>query len=275
MIACSVAFIHRLTSAASVVAVAFGLVACKQETKRSENPPTVVQVETVTLTEYAPTVRLTGDIRAEVESDLSFRVSGRIIERTVDVGDHVTADQVLARLDPQQQQATVTAAEAAVQAAEAVLRQATSTYERQKALLAKGFTTKRDHDAGRGSLPHGPSLARCGTGPAWHSPRPAFLHRPAGGRSRRHHRPQCRDGAGRAGRTERFLDRAGRPARRGVPRLRVDLHQRTRRARHRADAGVRSGCEGKGHRSRGLSDGGGVQRNRQGQGRHREIRRQR
>ena len=58
----------------------------------------------------------------------------------------MTADQVLARLDPQQQQATVTAAEAAVQAAEAVLRQATSTYERQKALLAKGFTTKREHD---------------------------------------------------------------------------------------------------------------------------------
>ena len=99
----------------------------------------MVQVETVTLTEYAPTVRLTGDIRAKVESDLSFRVSGRIIERTVDVGDHVTADQVLARLDPQQQQATVTAAEAAVQAAEAVLRQATSTYERQKALLTEGL----------------------------------------------------------------------------------------------------------------------------------------
>ena len=64
MIACSLAVIHRLTSAAFVVAVALGLVACKQETNRSENPPTVVQVETVTLTEYAPTVRLTGDIRA-------------------------------------------------------------------------------------------------------------------------------------------------------------------------------------------------------------------
>ena len=146
MIACSVATIHRLTSAACVVAVALGLAACEQETNRSENPPTVVQVETVALTDYAPTVRLTGEIRAEVESDLSFRVSGRIIERTVDVGDHVTADQVLARLDPEQQQATVTAAEATVQAAEAVLRQATSTYERQKALLAQGFTTIREHD---------------------------------------------------------------------------------------------------------------------------------
>jgi RND family efflux transporter MFP subunit len=146
MIACSLAAIHRLTSAACVAAVVLALVACKQETNLSENPPTVVQVETVTLSEYAPTVRLTGDIRAEVESDLSFRVSGRIIERTVDVGDQVTADQVLARLDPQQQQATVTAAQAAVQAAEAVLREATSTYERQKALLAEGFTTKREHD---------------------------------------------------------------------------------------------------------------------------------
>ena len=129
------------------MAVAFALAACTPETKRSENLPTVVQVETVTLSEYARTVRLTGDIRAQVESDLSFRVGGRIIERTVEVGDHVTADQVLARLDPEQQQATVTAAEAGVQAAQAVLREATSTYQRQKALLAEGFTTKRDHDA--------------------------------------------------------------------------------------------------------------------------------
>jgi RND family efflux transporter MFP subunit len=52
----------------------------------------------------------------------------------------------LARLDPQQQEATVTAAEAAVRAAEAVLREATSTYQRQKALLVQGFTTTRDHD---------------------------------------------------------------------------------------------------------------------------------
>ena len=147
MIACSLPVTHRLTSAALVAAVALGLAACKGETKRAENPPTAVQVETVALADYAPTVRLTGDIRAAVESDLSFRVSGRIIERTVDVGDHVTADQVLARLDPQQEQATVAAAEAGIQAAEAVLREATSTYERQKALLGEGFTTKRDHDA--------------------------------------------------------------------------------------------------------------------------------
>lgn len=123
-----------------------GLAACQREVSRPPSFPTMVQVETVALTDYAPTVRLTGEIRAKVESDLSFRVAGRVSKRLVEVGDHVAADQVLATLDPQQQQATVTGAEAAVQAAQAVLREATSTYERQKALLVQGFTTKREHD---------------------------------------------------------------------------------------------------------------------------------
>lgn len=123
-----------------------GLAACQEQTSGPENPPTAVQVEAAALVDYAPAIRLTGEIRARVESDLSFRVAGRITERLVNVGDHVTADQVLARLDPQQQQATVTSAEAAVASAEAVLRQATSSYERQKALLARGFTTQREHD---------------------------------------------------------------------------------------------------------------------------------
>jgi RND family efflux transporter MFP subunit len=122
------------------------LTACQDQTSGPENPPTVVQVEAAALAGYAPTVRLTGEIRARVESGLSFRVAGRITARLVNVGDHVTAGQVLARLDPQQQQATVTAAEADVASAEAVLRQATATFARQKALLARGFTTQRDHD---------------------------------------------------------------------------------------------------------------------------------
>jgi membrane fusion protein, multidrug efflux system len=146
MISCSLADAHRFAPARFVLVIVLGLAACQQQTSRPENPPTVVQVETATLTDYAPTVRLTGEIRAQVESDLSFRVSGRITERTVNVGDHVTADQVLARINPQEQQASVTAAEATVAAAEAVLRQATSTYRRQKELLAQGFTTQREHD---------------------------------------------------------------------------------------------------------------------------------
>ncbi|WP_248306831.1 efflux RND transporter periplasmic adaptor subunit [Bosea sp. AAP35] len=123
-----------------------GLSACQEKTSGPQNPPTAVQVEAAALSDYAPTIRLTGEVRPRVESELSFRVAGRIAERLVNVGDHVTADQVLARLDPQQQRATVTSADAAILSAEAVLRQATSSYERQKALLARGFTTQREHD---------------------------------------------------------------------------------------------------------------------------------
>jgi membrane fusion protein, multidrug efflux system len=146
MTSCTLADTRRLAPAGLVLMTALSLTACQQEESRPPSLPTMVQVETVSLADYAPTVRLTGEIRAKVESDLSFRVAGRISERLVDVGDHVAADQILATLDPQQQQATVTAAEAAVQAAQAVLREATSTYERQKALLVQGFTTKRDYD---------------------------------------------------------------------------------------------------------------------------------
>jgi len=96
--------------------------------------------------EYAPTVVLTGEIRARVENDLSFRTSGRIVERTADVGSHVTADQVIARIDPNEQQANLDAAQATFEAAQAQLRLASSTFERQKTLLAQGFTTRREYD---------------------------------------------------------------------------------------------------------------------------------
>ena len=46
-----------------------------------ENPPTLVSTQVVALVSYAPTISLTGEIKARVQNDLSFRVSGRIIAR--------------------------------------------------------------------------------------------------------------------------------------------------------------------------------------------------
>jgi RND family efflux transporter MFP subunit len=128
------------------LSAALGLSACHPEEARTEKPATVARVTRARLAEYGPTVRLTGEIQAEVQSDLSFRVGGRVTERLVDVGDHVTAGQVLARLDPQQQQATLTAAAATVAAAEATLGQRKANFERQQALIGQGYTTQRQHD---------------------------------------------------------------------------------------------------------------------------------
>ncbi|MBP0574853.1 biotin/lipoyl-binding protein, partial [Mycobacterium tuberculosis] len=84
-------------------------------------------------TPYVQTFSLTGEIAARVQSDLSFRVGGRVIERKVDIGNHVEPGQVLAILDSKVQEADVAGAVAAVQAAEAKLRQVASNFERQKA----------------------------------------------------------------------------------------------------------------------------------------------
>lgn len=127
------------------------LSACGEEAA-PPSPPLRVVVQTVQRSEYSPTVSLTGEVIARVVSELSFRTSGRVVDRRVEIGDHVTADQILATLDPEEQQANVTAARAGVQAAEAQLRQTTSAFDRQRTLLTQGFTTRREHDQAEEAL---------------------------------------------------------------------------------------------------------------------------
>lgn len=122
------------------------LVACRQQEVDRRKPTTAVPVQEVATTDRIQAIRVTGEIRARVESALSFRVAGRITERNVDVGAHVTADKVLAKVEPTEQQANVAAATAGVAAAEARLQQVSAAFDRQKALMARGYTTRRDYD---------------------------------------------------------------------------------------------------------------------------------
>src|SRR5689334_13076147 len=101
-----------------LVLAAAALTACGEGATPNQ-APAIVGTQIVALTSYAPTVVLTGEIKARAQNDLAFRVSGRITARNIDVGAHVTADQVLAEIDPQEQQANLAAAEANQQAAEA------------------------------------------------------------------------------------------------------------------------------------------------------------
>ena len=107
---------------------------------------------TTEIVDFAPPITLTGVIAAQVRTDLSFRLSGKISERLVNVGDHVVLNQVLARLDPDEQQAELVSAQAGVVSAEAMARQVTAAFERQKDLLGRGNTTRRDYDQAEASL---------------------------------------------------------------------------------------------------------------------------
>jgi RND family efflux transporter MFP subunit len=96
--------------------------------------------------DLAPLVSLTGEIKARFQNDVSFRVSGKIVERNVDVGAHVMPGDLLARIEPNEQEANLKSAKAAVEAAEAQLKQVSAVFERQKSLMVSGYTTRRDFD---------------------------------------------------------------------------------------------------------------------------------
>jgi multidrug efflux pump subunit AcrA (membrane-fusion protein) len=132
----------RVSVALTVALLAPTLSACSDGSAMSAKAPAFVRVEIVRPQDHQVSITLTGEVRARLRADLAFRVSGRVLERLVDVGAHVNAGDVLARLDPATQQADVDAATAAVVSAEAQLRVAKATFDRQNQLLASGFTTR-------------------------------------------------------------------------------------------------------------------------------------
>jgi len=135
---------------AALVAVA--LSGCNDHAAAPVTPTAIVRTEIVQPRDRQASVTLTGEVQARFRADLSFRVSGRVIARYIDVGAHVQAGEVLALLDPAEQQADVDAATAAVMAAESQLRVARATFERQKALIASGFTTRTVFDQAQEGL---------------------------------------------------------------------------------------------------------------------------
>jgi RND family efflux transporter MFP subunit len=114
--------------------------------------PARVGTVTVKASNFSDEVSLTGDIEAQVQSDISFRVSGRIVERLVDVGDHVTPDQVLARVDGKEQRIGLDTANAALASAQAQLQQNEATFRRQKTLITSNATSQSSLDAAQENL---------------------------------------------------------------------------------------------------------------------------
>jgi len=88
-----------------------------------------------------------GDVRAREESPLSFRVGGKLVQRNVDVGDHVRAGQVLATLDPGDLQAQARAAQAQLAAAEAELGRARADQARFAKLANEQLVSRSTLDA--------------------------------------------------------------------------------------------------------------------------------
>ena len=88
-----------------------------------------------------------GEVRPRYESDLSFRVAGKVLARRVDVGASVKQGDTLATLDTQDFQNRLRSAEAEVASADAVLVEARGDEARKAKLLSDGWTPKATYDA--------------------------------------------------------------------------------------------------------------------------------
>ena len=102
------------TSLATLAAVAL-LAACGDRTPPPdaiESGPRLVKAMKLGAGEAAAEQRYSGEVRARHESQLAFRVGGKLVERLVDAGARVKAGQPLARLDPADARLAVVQAEA-------------------------------------------------------------------------------------------------------------------------------------------------------------------
>jgi multidrug efflux system membrane fusion protein len=141
----------RMTLLAVVAAASATLAACKNEQPSAEAPQPV-RVMAVMSAQDVRATSYVGVVRARYESDLGFRVAGKITERLVNVGDAVTAGQVLARLDVTDLQLAREANEAEQAAARSNLDQATAAEVRARDLLARGHVAQAVYDQRRAAL---------------------------------------------------------------------------------------------------------------------------
>jgi len=126
-----------------LLAVVTGCSPQNQEPQSHPRPVKVVRTASETAnsaTAYA------AEVRARHETGLSFRVSGKLAARPVEVGDRVRKGQLLAALDAGDYQLAVQALKARLKSAEAERRYSGDELDRYRELLAQQVISQADYD---------------------------------------------------------------------------------------------------------------------------------
>jgi RND family efflux transporter MFP subunit len=137
-----------LTLAAGALAAAIGLTGCKPKASAAQDPLKIDRLVAVAIVEASvPTgEQFTGVIGARVESDLGFRIQGKVIERLVDTGQVVKMGQPLMRLDPVDYAHALVAQAGNVAAARARWIQAAADEKRNRGLVVTGAISQSAYD---------------------------------------------------------------------------------------------------------------------------------
>jgi multidrug efflux pump subunit AcrA (membrane-fusion protein) len=135
-----------LTQLAAAGALALALAGCNEIAAQRAAPIRPVLVTAVHYEAQARDRSFVGTIRPRIESDLGFRVGGKVLKRLVEVGALVDAGTPLATLDEVDLKLQAEQAEAERRAASGVLAQASAAEARTKELRQKGWSTDAQFD---------------------------------------------------------------------------------------------------------------------------------
>lgn len=128
-------FVAAIAAFTAVLAVLGGCT----KTPPTEEPVRAVKVLTVGMDTFQAGSEFAGEVRAQVEARLAFRVGGKIIARQAELGQRVKSGQVLAQLDPQDYKLAVDAARSQAAAALTNRDLAAADFKRYKDLRVENF----------------------------------------------------------------------------------------------------------------------------------------
>ncbi len=122
------------------------LAGCEANTAPAPKAERPVQVQRVAFESRGVAREFVGVVRARYETDLGFRVAGKIVARVVNVGDAVRAGDVVAHLDPRDLKLQLESAQAELGAATSNLAQAAADLARYTTLRERGYASVADFD---------------------------------------------------------------------------------------------------------------------------------
>ncbi len=123
-----------------------GLAGCAREDSAPAPDIRSVRAEQTGATAAQTQVTYAGEVRPRFETDLAFRVGGRITARRVEVGSRVAAGQVIATLDPQDYALAASAANSQLIAARAEAQLAQQDLKRFTTLREQNFISQAELD---------------------------------------------------------------------------------------------------------------------------------
>src|SRR5882762_1977418 len=137
---------YRLLTGAALALAVFALTGCNEKAAVVAAPGRPVLVATVHYEAETPERSFVGTVRPRIETDMGFRVAGKVAKRLVEVGQRVDAGQPLAVLDEVDLRLQAEQAEAEYRAATGVVAQAVAAETRAKELRGKGWSTDAQLD---------------------------------------------------------------------------------------------------------------------------------